>query len=179
MRFVERFVADAELPALFRRADLVVLPYREIDQSGVLFTALAFGRPLLLSAVGGFPEVAAAGAAELVPPGDPGALHDALRALLADPAARERLAAGRARGGAPSASAGTRSPAGISSSTARWPRRRHEAGRARPCGARSRCSPTRRPATRCCSPRSPACASRPTRGARSRRRRPPPSRACR
>jgi glycosyltransferase involved in cell wall biosynthesis len=93
VRFVPRFVADAEVPAFFRRADLVVLPYREIDQSGVLFTALGFGRPLLLSAVGGFPEVAATGAAELVPPGDPAALHEALAHLLADAAARERLAA--------------------------------------------------------------------------------------
>lgn len=92
VRLVPRFVPDAELPALFRRADLVVLPYREIDQSGVLFTALAFGRPLLLSAVGGFPEIAATGAAELVPPGDAGALRDALARLLADPAARARLA---------------------------------------------------------------------------------------
>ncbi len=65
-----RFVRDAELPAYFRRADLVVLPYREIDQSGVLFTALAFGKPLLLSDVGGFPEVAATGAARTVPAGD-------------------------------------------------------------------------------------------------------------
>ena len=38
-----------------------MLPYREIDQSGVLFTALAFGKPLLLSDVGGFPELAAHG----------------------------------------------------------------------------------------------------------------------
>ena len=67
MRFVERFVADAELPAFFERADLVVLPYREIDQSGVLFTALAFGRPLVLSAVGGFPEVAEHGGARARP----------------------------------------------------------------------------------------------------------------
>jgi glycosyltransferase involved in cell wall biosynthesis len=94
VRFVERFVDDAEIPALFERADIVVLPYREIDQSGVLFTALAFGRPLLLSDVGGFPEVAAAGAAQTVPAGDPAALHGALRALLADGAARDRLAAG-------------------------------------------------------------------------------------
>lgn len=93
VRFVPRFVADDEIPAFFQRADLVVLPYREIDQSGVLFTALAFGTPLLLSAVGGFPEVAAGGAAELVPPGDPAALHAALARLLADPAARARLAA--------------------------------------------------------------------------------------
>jgi glycosyltransferase involved in cell wall biosynthesis len=92
VRFVERFIVDDEIPAYFRRADLVVLPYREIDQSGVLFTALAFGAPLLLSAVGGFPEVAATGAAELVPPGDAPALHAALTRLLADPAARGRLA---------------------------------------------------------------------------------------
>ena len=49
VRLVPRFVADAELPAYFARADLVVLPYREIEQSGVLFTALAFGKPLLVS----------------------------------------------------------------------------------------------------------------------------------
>ena len=57
-----------------------MLPYREIDQSGVLFTALAFGKPLLLSDVGGFPEIAATGAARLVPRrATRGALHGALR----------------------------------------------------------------------------------------------------
>jgi len=88
VRFVPRFVGDDELGALFARADLVVLPYREIDQSGVLFTALAFGRPLLLSDVGGFPELAAGGAARIFPAGDALALHAALGELLGD---RERL----------------------------------------------------------------------------------------
>jgi glycosyltransferase involved in cell wall biosynthesis len=97
VRFVDRFVTDPEIPAFMRRADLVVLPYRNIEQSGVLYTALAFGRPLVLSAVGGFPEVAESGAARLVPPEDPGALAEALRELLDDPAARERIAAAAAR----------------------------------------------------------------------------------
>jgi glycosyltransferase involved in cell wall biosynthesis len=88
-----RFVSSGELAGVFRAADLVVLPYREIDQSGVLFTALAFGKPLLLTRVGGFPEIAATGAAELVAPGDPGELASALTQLLADPARRERMAA--------------------------------------------------------------------------------------
>ena len=57
VRTALRFVSGAELAGAFAAADLVVLPYREIDQSGVLFTALAFGKPLLLSAVGGFPEI--------------------------------------------------------------------------------------------------------------------------
>jgi glycosyltransferase involved in cell wall biosynthesis len=99
VRFVPRFVNDDELPRYFRRADLVVLPYREIDQSGVLFTALAFGKPLLLSDVGGFPEVAATGAARLFPAGDAGALRDRLRELLADPTALAQLTE-QARGAA-------------------------------------------------------------------------------
>jgi glycosyltransferase involved in cell wall biosynthesis len=93
VRFVPRFIGDDELPAYFRRADLVVLPYREIDQSGVLFTALAFGKPLLLSDVGGFPEIAATGAARSFPAGDAGALRDSLRELLDDEPARAALAA--------------------------------------------------------------------------------------
>ena len=92
VRFVDRFVTDPEIPAFMRRADLVVLPYRNIEQSGVLYTALAFGRPLVLSAVGGFPEVAEAGAARLVPPEDPDALAEALRELLDDRSARDALA---------------------------------------------------------------------------------------
>jgi glycosyltransferase involved in cell wall biosynthesis len=93
IRFVPRFIPDAELPAYFRRADLVVLPYLEADQSGVLSTALAFGKPLLLSDVGGFPEVAATGAARTVPAGDPAALRAALRELLGDPAKLAEMAA--------------------------------------------------------------------------------------
>ena len=92
VRFVPRFIGDDELPAYFRRADLVVLPYREIDQSGVLFTALAFGKPLLLSDVGGFPEIAATGAARTFPAGDADALRNALRELLGDPGARSAMA---------------------------------------------------------------------------------------
>ena len=92
VRFVARFIDDTELPAYFRRADLLVLPYREIDQSGVLFTALAFGKPLLLSDVGGFPEVAATGAARTFPAGDAAALAAALRELLGSPAALAALA---------------------------------------------------------------------------------------
>jgi glycosyltransferase involved in cell wall biosynthesis len=101
VRFVTRFVTDPEIPAYFRRADLVVLPYREIEQSGVLFTALAFGSPLLLSAVGGFTELGERhGAARLVPPDDVGALGAALRELLADDEARDRLASAARRAAA-------------------------------------------------------------------------------
>jgi glycosyltransferase involved in cell wall biosynthesis len=96
VRFVTRFVDEAEIPAIFRRADLVVLPYLDAEHSGVLYTGLAFGKPLVLSAVGGFPDLAATGAARLVQPGDAGTLAAALEELVDDEAARSRLAAAAA-----------------------------------------------------------------------------------
>jgi glycosyltransferase involved in cell wall biosynthesis len=91
VRFVPRFVPDEELPSYFRRADVVALPYREIDQSGVLYTALAFGSPLLVSAVGGFPEIAGRGAARLVEPGSLESLRAGLIELLADDGRRRAM----------------------------------------------------------------------------------------
>jgi glycosyltransferase involved in cell wall biosynthesis len=100
VRFVTRFVEDAEIPAIFRRADLLALPYLDAEHSGVLYTGLAFAKPLVLSAVGGFPELAATGAARLVPPGDTGALSAALAGLVADDSARAELAAAATRAAA-------------------------------------------------------------------------------
>lgn len=88
VRFVPRFVPDPEIPAYFRRADVVVLPYLEADQSGVLYTALAFGKAMVVSDAGGFGEV---GTGLVVPRGDPAALRSALSRLLSDAAERQRL----------------------------------------------------------------------------------------
>src|ERR1044072_4408134 len=100
VRFLTRFVEDAEIPPIFRRADVVVLPYRDAEHSGVLYTGLAFGKPLVLSAVGGFPEVADRGAARLVTPGDPRTLAGVLAELLANPDARADLALAATRAAA-------------------------------------------------------------------------------
>jgi glycosyltransferase involved in cell wall biosynthesis len=92
VRFVDRYVSDAELPAFFRRADLLVLPHLNVDVSGVLFAGLAFGKAMLMSDVGGFRElVDEHGAGELVRPGDRNALAEAITRLLADPGERQRL----------------------------------------------------------------------------------------
>jgi glycosyltransferase involved in cell wall biosynthesis len=72
-----------------------VLPYTRTErfyQSGVLATALAFGKPVVACDIGGFGEVAAKAAAKVVAPGDPAALRVALRELLGDPVARDVLA---------------------------------------------------------------------------------------
>jgi glycosyltransferase involved in cell wall biosynthesis len=85
VRFFTEFVSDASLHWLLRRANLVVLPYRDIDASGAALTALGAGVPLLLSDAGAFPELAATGAARVVGSGDSVTLAQALVELLADP----------------------------------------------------------------------------------------------
>jgi glycosyltransferase involved in cell wall biosynthesis len=88
------FVADEQVPRLFERAAAVVLPYRRLDSSGVLATAIGYGRPVVVTDVGALGEqVREFGAGKVVPPGDAGALAEACVDLLV-PAELERAAAG-------------------------------------------------------------------------------------
>jgi len=81
-----RFVADEDLPGLFGPGTIATFPYREIEASGVLALALAHGRPILASRIGGFAEALADGVhGQLVPPDDPGALAAAMARFLDNP----------------------------------------------------------------------------------------------
>ena len=51
-----RWVPESEVNALLNWADVVVLPYREASQSGIAPTALATGRRVIATWVGGLPE---------------------------------------------------------------------------------------------------------------------------
>lgn len=74
-------------------ADVLVLPYRQISQSGALLTTMGFGRPLIVSALGALPETLD-GNGWVVPPENPQALCEAILEALSDP---NRLAAMGAR----------------------------------------------------------------------------------
>jgi D-inositol-3-phosphate glycosyltransferase len=47
-----RFISDEETEIYFKAADVVVLPYTEVFQSGVLFLAYSFGLPVIATNVG-------------------------------------------------------------------------------------------------------------------------------
>ena len=99
-----RHVAEAEIEPLFAGCHAVVMPYREIDASGVLMTALTFGRPVVASAIGAFAEMLEDRRhGLLVPPDDPTSLAAAIAALITDPERRRRMAAevGRLVGSVP------------------------------------------------------------------------------
>jgi glycosyltransferase involved in cell wall biosynthesis len=82
-------VARADVPAWVRSAD-VVLAVPWYEPFGITpLEAMACGRPVVATAVGGLVDTVADGVTgDLVPPRDPGRLGEALAALLADPARR-------------------------------------------------------------------------------------------
>lgn len=81
-----RFVKEEEIPQLFSSSDLLVMPYREIDASGVLMSALAAGLPIVASRLGLFAEMLIDGQhGRLVEPGNMGELSGALAALIGNP----------------------------------------------------------------------------------------------
>jgi glycosyltransferase involved in cell wall biosynthesis len=98
-----RFVIDNELipeervAQHFGESSVVVLPYIDASQSGVVPIAYSFNRPVVASAVGGLPSVVEDGVTGLlVPPRDERALADALVTLLEDDELRHKMgAAGR------------------------------------------------------------------------------------
>jgi glycosyltransferase involved in cell wall biosynthesis len=85
------FVPDSEVAPLVASAAAVVLPYREIESSGVLALAFGHGRPAVVSDLGAVGEaVREFGAGRAVPPEDPSALAEACADLLTDPDALRR-----------------------------------------------------------------------------------------
>jgi glycosyltransferase involved in cell wall biosynthesis len=86
------YISDKERANLFRSASLVVLPYVEASQSGVIPVAYSFGKPAVVSRVGGLPEMVLDGETGcLVPPKDEVSLANAIIEILQNPALRIRM----------------------------------------------------------------------------------------
>jgi len=79
VRLMLRYIPDDEVEALFKAADVAVLPYRSATQSGVTHVAYALGVPVITTDVGGLAETVRPGETGLVvPPGDRDALAGAI-----------------------------------------------------------------------------------------------------
>ena len=77
------FRPQREVRELMKQTAAVVLPYRRLDSSGVLATAIGYRRPVVVTDVGSLGElVREFQAGEVVPPGDAEALAKATTRLL-------------------------------------------------------------------------------------------------
>jgi glycosyltransferase involved in cell wall biosynthesis len=78
------FIPDGETELYFKAADVLVLPYRQIFQSGVLFLAFSYGLPVVACDVGAFRDDVIDGTTGfLCAPEDAGALSNALEKFFA------------------------------------------------------------------------------------------------
>ncbi|HLG09012.1 MAG TPA: glycosyltransferase family 4 protein [Gaiellaceae bacterium] len=93
------FVPPRELGPYYESASVVVCPSRREGYGVVAREAMAYGRPVVASAVGGLTDaVEDGGTGLLVPPRDPASLRAAIERLLGDAELRRRLGeAARAR----------------------------------------------------------------------------------
>lgn len=77
------YVPDADVRVFFSAADVVVQPYRHATQSGVVQTAFQFGRPVVVTRVGGLPDMVRDGVdGVVVAPDDPAALTAGLERVI-------------------------------------------------------------------------------------------------
>lgn len=80
---INEFIPENRVSELFQKCKLVVLPYIEASQSGVIPIAYAFKKPVVATSVGAIPEIVEHGKTGfLVPPKDPEALAKAIIRLL-------------------------------------------------------------------------------------------------
>jgi colanic acid/amylovoran biosynthesis glycosyltransferase len=97
--FARGFVQHDELHQLYARAAVVACPSRREGFGVACLEAMAHGRPVVATSVGGLLDLVVDGETGIViPPRDPAALRSALERLLADPDLRRRFGmAGRDR----------------------------------------------------------------------------------
>lgn len=86
-------VANADLPQLYRAVDAVVMPSVSEGLANAWVEALACGTPIVISDAGGAAELVTSPAAGRIVERTPAAIADAVRALLATPAAPDAVAA--------------------------------------------------------------------------------------
>lgn len=77
----DRFIADEDVKYYFSAADALVLPYRTATQSGVTQIAYNFSLPMIVTRVGGLPEIVPDGRVGLVCEADAESIKEALQAL--------------------------------------------------------------------------------------------------
>lgn len=80
---INRYISNEELVQLIHNSDLIVCPYTDASQSGVIMTAFAFNKPVIATRVGGMIEVVEENVnGKLVPPKNSQALSEAIVELF-------------------------------------------------------------------------------------------------
>ena len=86
-----RWIEDDEVASLLVDTDLLIIPYIEATQSGVIPLAYALGKPVIATRVGGIPEQVPADCGIIIPPNDTEAIEDAIMDFYSNPSKIKRM----------------------------------------------------------------------------------------
>lgn len=79
LEVLQEYIPNSRLAEFFQQAAMIVCPYTDATQSGVVMTAYAFWKPVIATRVGGLPEYIEDGVTgALVDPGDPTQLANSI-----------------------------------------------------------------------------------------------------
>ncbi|MBI2883510.1 MAG: glycosyltransferase [Candidatus Methylomirabilis oxyfera] len=81
IRIIDRYIGEREWPELFAATDALVLPYVAASQSMSITLAYAFGKPVIVTRVGGLAEEVEEGRTGLIAEPEPAALAAAIQRL--------------------------------------------------------------------------------------------------
>ena len=84
VRILNRYIGEPEWPDLFAASDALVLPYRSASQSMSIALAYGFGKPVIVSRVGGLAEAVEEGRTGLIADPEPRALAAAIQRLYTE-----------------------------------------------------------------------------------------------
>lgn len=94
IKLIDKFLSEEEIAELCQQCSVVVTPYIDASQSGIVPVAYAFSKPVVATDVGALSEQVEDGVTGLlVPPNEPVTLARALNRIVSDPSLAEIMGA--------------------------------------------------------------------------------------
>ncbi|WP_421077473.1 glycosyltransferase family 4 protein [Methanothermococcus sp. Ax23] len=86
-----KYIAEEDIPYYFQKACLVALTYHDATQSGIIPIAYPFGRPVIVTKVGGLPEVVINGKTGYIVDKNPEEIAKSIKNILYNPSVQDEM----------------------------------------------------------------------------------------
>lgn len=92
LQFINKYIEPNELYNLIYQSDIIICPYKDATQSGVVMTAFALNKPIIATNVGGLPEmITHMKTGYIIPPSNTNALINAILYFYNNPQEISRM----------------------------------------------------------------------------------------
>ena len=78
VELINRWISNDEMYQFFEDIDIVIVPYIEASQSGIIMLSYTFGKPMIVTNVGGLPEQVDSSVGVVIPSNDSDSLSNAV-----------------------------------------------------------------------------------------------------